>query len=242
METTTPFDLKLAIQRWRENLGQSPDFRSENLAELESHLRDSTLALKKCGLSDEEAFVIAVKRIGRSNSLAAEFAKINGPTIWLERILWMLIGAQVCMIVAAFYSVFRTCAMGFASRMVEWIPGMNEPAYWTIIIFSPPALVAVTVMAVWRRLRRFRGETWNPFGKLLNNPLTLALSLFLLCFGFKLFASGINTYVIQPTLFNTAVTHWKFVIANSVNELPEYVVCAALVYFFARKRLRLSKA
>ena len=153
----------------------------------------------------------------------------------------MLIGAQVCMIFAASYTVFRTCAVGFASRMVEWIPGMNEAVYWTIIILAPPALVTFTVIVAWRRLRRLPGELRNPFGKLLNNPLRLALFLFLVCFGFKLCASSINTYLIQLTLLKNAVTDWRFVIAKSLSEFPEYVVCAGLVYFFARKRLRLSK-
>src|ERR1043165_8539789 len=60
MEATTPFDLNQAIQRWRENLGQSPAFRSENLFELESHLRDSIATLQRQGLSDEEALLVTM--------------------------------------------------------------------------------------------------------------------------------------------------------------------------------------
>src|ERR1700679_4246628 len=59
METKAPFDLTAAIQHWRENLAQSPAFRAENLAELESHLRDSITRLQTTGLSVDEAFVIA---------------------------------------------------------------------------------------------------------------------------------------------------------------------------------------
>ena len=33
METKTAFDLNTAIQRWREHLSQSPQFRPENLEE-----------------------------------------------------------------------------------------------------------------------------------------------------------------------------------------------------------------
>ena len=46
MENQTAFDLNQAIQRWRENLANSPAFRSENLNELESHLRDSISTLE----------------------------------------------------------------------------------------------------------------------------------------------------------------------------------------------------
>src|SRR5689334_23260986 len=66
MENQTSFELNNAIQRWRENLGQSPAFRSENLNELESHLRDSIATLQAKGLLEEEAFLIASRRIGGS--------------------------------------------------------------------------------------------------------------------------------------------------------------------------------
>ena len=92
MEATTAFDLSSAIQNWRSQLAQSPAFRSENLNELESHLRDSITTLLTRGLSAEEAFLIAARRIGKDNSLETEFGKVNGKSIWLERVLWMLIG------------------------------------------------------------------------------------------------------------------------------------------------------
>ena len=95
METATPFDLNQEIQRWRETLGQSPAFRSENLYELETHLRDSIAVLQRQGLSAEESFLVAVKRLGKTGSLEAEFAKQNAQSIWLDRALWMLIGAQI---------------------------------------------------------------------------------------------------------------------------------------------------
>lgn len=94
METTTPFDLNRAIQQWRENLSQSPAFQRENLAELESHLRDSIATLQARELSAEESFLIATKRMGGGPKLGVEFSRINGKSIWLDRMLWMLIGVQ----------------------------------------------------------------------------------------------------------------------------------------------------
>lgn len=95
METTTPFDLNQAIEQWRGSLRQSPAFRQENLDELESHLRDSIAILKDRSLSDEEAFLIATRRAGSGAALGTEFGKINSNSIWMNRILWMLIGTQV---------------------------------------------------------------------------------------------------------------------------------------------------
>lgn len=94
METTTSFDLNRAIQQWRENLAQSPAFRSENLSELESHLGDSIATWQTRGLSAEEAFLIATRRIGKGGSLESEFGKVNKSAVWLDRLFWILIGYQ----------------------------------------------------------------------------------------------------------------------------------------------------
>jgi len=95
MENQSAFDLNQAIQSWRENLAQSPAFQRENLNELESHLRDSIATLQTRGLSAAEAFLIATKRIGSSHALTEEFAKCNYNNVWLERLLWMVVGIQV---------------------------------------------------------------------------------------------------------------------------------------------------
>src|SRR6185312_3597451 len=95
MEDQTAFDLNLAIRLLRENLAQSPALRTENLNELESHLRDSVAALQTRGLATEEAFLIATRRLGQSQQLEPEFSKLNRGNIWLGRAIWMLIGLQV---------------------------------------------------------------------------------------------------------------------------------------------------
>jgi hypothetical protein len=94
MATTTTFDLNQAIRQWRNDLAQSPAFQRENLAELESHLRDSIAMLQARELSAEESFLVAAKRMGGGPRLEAEFGRINGKSIWLDRMLWMLIGVQ----------------------------------------------------------------------------------------------------------------------------------------------------
>lgn len=100
METTTSFDLNHTIQQWRESLEQSPAFRTENLDELESHLRDSMAALEARGLSVAEAFLVATRRVGASQTLESEFGKVNRQAIWLDRLFWMLIGYQVWVVVS----------------------------------------------------------------------------------------------------------------------------------------------
>lgn len=85
MEDQTSFDLNDAIQKWRRNLAQSAAFRSADLDELEAHLRDAIPALEAAGLSAEESFLIASRRIGTRHTLETEFAKINTGRAWLNR-------------------------------------------------------------------------------------------------------------------------------------------------------------
>src|ERR1043165_6943979 len=92
---TNPFDLNLAIQKWRKDLEQSPAFKEENLDELETHLRDSIAKLQSQGLSTKEAFIIGLERIGNGQALETQFARVNQKRVWLDHALWMLIGIQV---------------------------------------------------------------------------------------------------------------------------------------------------
>lgn len=79
MQNSTSFDLERVIKDWREHVSRLPSFRAENVDELEAHLRDSISRLQTTGLSAEEAWLIAQKRLGYSDGLEREFAKINAP-------------------------------------------------------------------------------------------------------------------------------------------------------------------
>ena len=119
MKEETTFDLNRAIQQWRENLGQSPAFRNENLHELETHLRDSISKFQEHGLSPEEAFTLAEKRIGESYALETEFGKMNRKNVWLDRVLWMLIGIQTWGLVSTVTHSITRSALSFAWMKAE---------------------------------------------------------------------------------------------------------------------------
>ena len=82
------FDVNEAIIRWREGLAQGEACGKSDLEELECHLREQIEELSRSGLSAEEAFWIAVHRIGETGSLTREFAKINRGTVekWVSRV------------------------------------------------------------------------------------------------------------------------------------------------------------
>jgi hypothetical protein len=50
---------------------------TDNVNELESHLRDGMHELQLLGLSIEESLLVAKNRIGNVKNLATEFGKVN---------------------------------------------------------------------------------------------------------------------------------------------------------------------
>jgi hypothetical protein len=77
METPTPFSVETALQRWRTRMSQVPGVSRDRLEELESHLRDSIDRLRAAGLAEDEAWMIAERRLGHSQALGTEFTKME---------------------------------------------------------------------------------------------------------------------------------------------------------------------
>lgn len=92
METPSRFDLDQAISSWRESLAGRPAIRTEDVDELEAHLRDSVARLNGRGLSTEESYLVAVRRLGDSTVIDAEYGKVNTAEVWRERVFWMIAG------------------------------------------------------------------------------------------------------------------------------------------------------
>ena len=73
------FNLDEAISDWRRKMSAGGIETPAILDELESHLREDAEKLAKSGvLSEAEAFMVAASRVGQSELLRAEFAKIGG--------------------------------------------------------------------------------------------------------------------------------------------------------------------
>lgn len=237
------FDLNLAIQRWRENLAQSPAFEPENLNELESHLRDSVSAIQAKGLSAEEAFVIAERRIGACPALEGEFGKVNGAAIWFERALWVLLATQLWSIVCSISMIgfiagswlVRTSAYSWALAMLNWDRGISQD--WVPAVFSlvSPPLVIATGLLWWRFVRRKQQEA-SFFRKLLQRPASLALIFFVLCALFRIIAGCLIQMWYTPMLYH--VRYYNSQIGSVFVHLYVNVILASLTFWVARKRLR----
>ena len=75
------------ITEWRAYVAKAPAVDGRDLEELETHLRDQIAELGAAGLTDDEAFLVAVKRMGDLDTLSREFAREHSGRLWKQLVL-----------------------------------------------------------------------------------------------------------------------------------------------------------
>ena len=75
------------IAEWRAYVAKAPGVDGRDVDELDAHLRDQIAELDAAGLSGDEAFLVAVKRMGSVDSLSREFAREHSGRLWKQLVL-----------------------------------------------------------------------------------------------------------------------------------------------------------
>jgi hypothetical protein len=75
------------IGQWRNYLRRRQAIRPNDVDELEDHLREQVSSLGEAGLSDDEAFLVAVKRMGDLDTLSREFAREHSERLWKQLVV-----------------------------------------------------------------------------------------------------------------------------------------------------------
>jgi hypothetical protein len=79
--------LEERIGEWREYFRKRQVVRSVDVEELEDHLRSQVEALREAGLDEDEAFLVAVKRLGDLDSVSREFAHEYSERLWKQLVV-----------------------------------------------------------------------------------------------------------------------------------------------------------
>lgn len=79
--------LEQQIDLWRSYIRRRQAIHSVDVAELEDHLREQVAALTDAGLAADEAFLVAVKRMGDLDALSREFAREHSDRLWKQLVL-----------------------------------------------------------------------------------------------------------------------------------------------------------
>ncbi len=81
------FLLEARIGEWRQYFLKRQAVRAADVDELEDHLRSQVDALREAGLADDEAFLVAVKRLGDLDSVSREFAHEYSERLWKQLVV-----------------------------------------------------------------------------------------------------------------------------------------------------------
>jgi len=80
-------DVESQIAEWRAYVAKAPAVDGRDVDELEGHLRDQIAELDTAGLTADEAFLVAVKRMGDLDTLSREFAREHSGRLWKQLVL-----------------------------------------------------------------------------------------------------------------------------------------------------------
>ena len=79
--------LEEQIDQWRSYLRRRQAIHAIDITELEDHLREQVAGLVAAGLAADEAFLVAVKRMGNLDALSREFAREHSDRLWKQLVL-----------------------------------------------------------------------------------------------------------------------------------------------------------
>jgi hypothetical protein len=145
------------IGQWRDHVGRCRGLTGPDVEELEGHLREQIDALERVGLADDEAFLVAVKRLGAVDTLTHEFAREQSGRLWKQLVLGAedeaepaaggLSSALVfAVLAAAAIQVPRVAELWLHPEQVDWFRLRNA------------ALLVLPFLAGWFALRRGLGR------------------------------------------------------------------------------------
>ncbi len=153
------------ITQWRLYLRRRRAINGPDVAELEDHLRDQVTALTVAGLDSDEAFLVAVKRMGSLDALSREFAREHSERLWKQLVASPDRASEPGSTPRTELVVFALAALAGAAVKVPVLFGypMNtdeelHPFYFRN--FSLFVLPFLTVYFVWKRRLSQRVWMW----------------------------------------------------------------------------------
>jgi hypothetical protein len=87
MTVASDNDLEGQIAEWRAYMDRRRELYHTDADELEDHLRSRITELTEAGLRADEAFLIAVKRMGSLDELSREFAREHSERLWKQLVM-----------------------------------------------------------------------------------------------------------------------------------------------------------
>ena len=149
--TTDPHAaLEAQIGQWRTFVARRPAIAARDVDELEGHLRDQIEGLEESGLSSDEAFLVAVRRMGRLDEVSREFAREHSDRLWKQLVVGEAPPGR------RRDGLALAMALAVAAALVVKIPALfgigfgSDPAFYGLNL----ALLVLPFLAVFFLVRR----------------------------------------------------------------------------------------
>jgi hypothetical protein len=172
------FNLNTAIESWRQALATGDICTVDELDELESHLREQIDNMRAAGLSEEEAFIVARRRLGDTDRLRTEFAKLDPFAAWRRRLSWMILGAVVWVMAWPLYQPSWRAITLLIYRLPT-SPAVLVPAAVAIHLLL---LGTMFLVFVWMH-RAVRLKTWTALVRWFDHRGPISLGLMIIASG-----------------------------------------------------------
>jgi len=142
------------IDQWRTYLRRRQAIHPVDVDELEDHLRGEVATMRGAGLSEDEAFLVAVKRMSAQDAISNEFAREHSERLWKQLVIAPsdpdepAAGSRTEMIV-----VFALAVVAGAAIKVPELFGLRlaEGNVFYVRNFSLFVLPVLTGYFVWKR-------------------------------------------------------------------------------------------
>jgi hypothetical protein len=157
------------IGEWRSYLLRRRTIEPVDVDELEDHLRSQISELGAAGLSGEESFLVAIKRVGALNDLSREFARERSSQLWKQLVL---AGDSVReRSVLAYRELAIVLGFAIAAAVAFKLPALfgidpfepNAPdgdASFYLRNAAPVTLLFLAAFFAWRRRLPARATVW----------------------------------------------------------------------------------
>jgi len=155
--------LESQIAQWRGYLSRRQAIHSVDVAELEDHLREQIEALTRAGLAPDEAFLVAVKRMGDLDAVSREFAREHSERLWKQLVVAPINGDEPD--TAAFTDAAIAFALAALAAVLVKLPAflgyaIDGHQHWYARNASLFVLPVLTGYFAWKRELRTSTIGW----------------------------------------------------------------------------------
>lgn len=116
------------IEQYANSLRRMGAFTDDDINEIKDHMRDSIDALVSEGLEENEAILVAKRRMGTPEDVSFEYAKVNRLEMIISRLGWFFSGI-------VFYVVMSSLSLVLSYQIIKFLVQKALPENLSIVIF-----------------------------------------------------------------------------------------------------------